>query len=40
MAEALDMDPGIRADRAARLRAIVLARHPADWLQAQLDAAL
>ena len=39
MAEALDMDPGIRADRAARLRAIVLARHPADWLQAQLDAA-
>jgi trehalose 6-phosphate synthase len=40
MAEALDMDPGMRAERAARVRALVLARHPADWLQAQLDAAL
>jgi trehalose 6-phosphate synthase len=40
MAEALDMDPGLRAERAARLRQLILARHPADWLQSQLDAAL
>ncbi len=39
MAEALDMEPELRAHLAARLRELVLARHPADWLQAQLDAA-
>jgi trehalose 6-phosphate synthase len=39
MAEGLDMDPGLRAERATHLRQLVLARHPADWLQAQLDAA-
>ena len=39
MAEALDMDPGLRAVQSARLRQLILSRHPADWLQAQLDAA-
>ncbi len=39
MAEALDMDPGHRAATAERLRRIIMARHPADWLQAQLDRA-
>jgi trehalose 6-phosphate synthase len=39
MAEALDMDPGLRGVKAARLRQLILSRHPADWLQAQLDAA-
>ena len=39
MAEALDMDPADRAANAELLRRIIMARHPADWLQAQLDRA-
>jgi trehalose 6-phosphate synthase len=39
MAEALDMDPGLRAVRSARLRQLILSRHPAHWLQSQLEAA-
>jgi trehalose 6-phosphate synthase len=39
LAEALDMDPERRAASAERLRRLILARHPAHWLQAQLDMA-
>jgi trehalose 6-phosphate synthase len=39
LAEALDMDEAQRADTADRLRRLITSRHPADWLQAQLDAA-
>jgi trehalose 6-phosphate synthase len=39
LAEALDMDGPERARRAEAMRAIVLARRPADWLDTQLTAA-
>jgi trehalose 6-phosphate synthase len=39
LAEALDTSREERATRAARLRERILARHPADWLQAQLEMA-
>ena len=39
LAQALDLDAGRRAARAHRLRQIIRSRHPADWLQCQLDAA-
>ena len=39
LAEALDMGEAQRAAAAERLRRLITARHPADWLQAQLDAA-
>ena len=39
MAEALDLDAPGRAARAHQLRQIIRSRHPADWLQCQLDVA-
>jgi trehalose 6-phosphate synthase len=39
LAHALDMDEGQRIAWADELRTIILSRLPADWLQAQLDAA-
>jgi trehalose 6-phosphate synthase len=39
LAEALDMDAAQREASAGRLRRIIQSRHPADWLQAQLDRA-
>jgi trehalose 6-phosphate synthase len=39
LAEALDMDAGERAGRAAELRRLIEARSPADWLADQLAAA-
>ncbi len=39
LAEALDLDPGTSAARAAELRALVARRTPADWLADQLAAA-
>jgi len=39
LAEALDMDATRRAASAEQLRRIIRSRHPADWLQDQLDRA-
>jgi trehalose 6-phosphate synthase len=39
LAEALDMGAAPRAAAAERLRRLITSHHPADWLQAQLDAA-
>jgi trehalose 6-phosphate synthase len=39
LAEALDMDAVRREASAGQLRRIIQSRHPADWLQAQLDRA-
>jgi trehalose 6-phosphate synthase len=39
LAEALDMPASERARRAAELRRLIVARHPADWLTDQLAAA-
>ena len=39
MAEALDLDAPRRAARAHQLRQIIRSRHPADWLQCQIDVA-
>jgi trehalose 6-phosphate synthase len=39
MAQALDLDAPGRAARAHQLRQIIRSRHPADWLQCQLDVA-
>ncbi len=39
IAEALDMDAAQRATTSERLRRLIRARHPSDWLRDQLDAA-
>jgi hypothetical protein len=39
LSEALDMDAARREASADQLRRIIESRHPADWLQAQLDRA-
>jgi trehalose 6-phosphate synthase len=39
LAEALDMDAARREASAGQLQRIIQSRHPADWLQAQLDRA-